>query len=78
MEIKGAIKELLEEGNRYTFAEVFIEKYPQKAKANGWSRNNYQAWVDWHPEDKSYTVWHKNGDKAFFDCELNCTGYEEY
>jgi hypothetical protein len=78
MELKNWQKECLQEGNRYTFAEIFCEIYPDIAKLNGFKVNEYRSWVDFNEDDKSFTVWNKNGDKDFFDAEFNFLGRKEY
>jgi hypothetical protein len=72
-------KESLAEGNRYTFAELFAQKFPKEFKKNKFEVGNYNAWVDWNEEDKIYTVWTMaDGGKAYFDTKLNCTGFKDY
>lgn len=80
MKISKLEHELLEAGNRYTFAGIYIKKYPKIAKANNLDINNYRAWVDFNEDenDKSFTVWMKNGDKHFFDTNFEFLGEKEY
>lgn len=76
MELKDYQKKLLKEGNRYTFANIFIEKYPELAKERGYKSSMYNLWIDFN--EGLYTVWCPNGDKDFFDVEFNYTGTKEY
>ena len=76
IELKNWQKELLEKGNRYTFAKIFCDKYPDIAKEDGLKPDNYRAWVDFN--DGLYTVWRNNGNKDFFDVEMNYCGTKEY
>lgn len=78
MELKEYQKELLEKGNKYTFAEIFCETYPKVARKNNFKPNTYNAWLDFNEDDKIYTVWNKNGDKDFFDTNMEFLGRKEY
>lgn len=72
------MKDLLKKGNRSVFARMLCEKYPEAASENGWKASNYQSWVDFNEVDKIFVAWLPNGDKDFFDCELNYLGRKEY
>jgi hypothetical protein len=76
MALKKWEKENLAEGNRYTFALIFCEQYPDVAKEDGLKPVNYRAWVDFN--DGLFTVWRNNGDKDFFDINFNYCGTKEY
>jgi hypothetical protein len=78
MELKEYQKSLLEKGNRYTFAEIFCETYPDVARDNNFKPSTYNAWLDFNEDDKIYTVWNKNGDKDFFDTNMEFLGRKEY
>ena len=71
-------KQLLADGNRYTFAKIFCKNYKKIAKKNGFNENDYRGWIDWNNEDKMYTVWNKNGDKDFFNINFEYCGTKEY
>ena len=43
MELKDFQKALLEKGNRYTFAEIFCETYPDVARDNNFKPSTYNA-----------------------------------
>ena len=76
MELKNWQKELLQEGNCYTFAGIFCEKYPEVAKKNNFNRNNYKGWCEFNKG--IFTIWNQNGNKDFFDVEMNYCGTKEY
>jgi hypothetical protein len=70
-------KESLAEGNRYTFAELFAQKFPKEFKKNKFNIHNYSSWIDFNKDDNSFTVWTNTG-KYFFNTNLECTGEKEY
>ena len=78
IDLKKWEKENLAAGNRYTFALIFCDKYPDVAKEEGFKPVDYRAWVDFSDEDRLFTVWRNNGDKDFFDVNLNYCGTKEY
>lgn len=76
MDLNDWQKDLLAKGNCYTFAGIFCEKYPKEAKARGFKQSEYKSWCEFN--DGFFTVWNDNGDKDFFDVEMNYCGTEEY
>ena len=70
--------ELIKAGNRYSFACELCRRYPEQTSDLGLKASEYDAWVDFNKHDGIYTVWCKNGDKHFFDCEMNFIGWESY
>lgn len=73
-------KDLLAEGNTYTFAHTFLDMYPQEAAAAGFdfsaAVNKYKTYIDYN--DGIYTFRHPNGDKDFFDTKMRFRGRKTY
>ncbi len=74
--LKKYEKELLVEGNTYTFAHLALELYPEICSEAAFdfsdAVNRYRARTDFN--DGIYTLWGNNGVKYFFDAEMNFRG----
>lgn len=74
-------KQMLEEGNLYTFGGLLREFYPEESEANGFDLkayvNSYRAYIEFNAEDKTYTFSGKSG-KYYFDTEMNCIGFKAW
>lgn len=74
--LKKYEKELLVEGNTYSFAHLALELHANICEEAGFdfsdAVNNYRARTDF--SDGIYTLWGKNCTKYFFDTEMNFRG----
>lgn len=74
--LKNFEKNLLTEGNTYSFAHLVLELHADICKEAGFTFkdavNSYRAYTDFN--DSIYTLYGKNGVKYFFDCEMNFRG----
>lgn len=72
-------KELLQQGNTYSFARLLVENYPKEAKEAGINSyvNDYKK-IDFDKDNKEYILYYDNGDKAFFSTDFKCKGYKTY
>ena len=74
-------KQMLEEGNEYTFGGLFREFYPDEAEAEGFDLksyvNKYRAFIEFNAEDKIYTFVGERG-KYYFDTSMDCIGFKEW
>jgi hypothetical protein len=74
--LKNYEKEMLNEGNTYTFAHLVLELHDEICKETEFTFhdavNNYKARTDFN--EGIYTLYGKNGVKYFFDCEMNFRG----
>lgn len=70
--------ELIKKGNCYSFACELCRRYPAQTSENGLTPSTYKSWVDFNAQDGIYTILCSNGDKHFFDCEMNFIGCELY
>lgn len=83
--LKDWEKELLREGNTYTFAELLARHYPKEAKKLGLIKdkemdyvNTYKRYIEYDKDNDDYVVRYDNGDKAFFDTNFKLKGYKAY
>ncbi|MCD7805164.1 MAG: hypothetical protein LUH03_08470 [Oscillospiraceae bacterium] len=74
--LKGYEKEMLLNGNTYSFAHLALQWHEDICKEAEFTFadavNRYRARIDFN--DGIYTLWGKNGVKYFFDCEMNFRG----
>lgn len=74
--LKSFEKELLQDGNTYSFAYLALEFHKDLCKEAGFTFedavNRYRTRIDYN--DGIYTLWGKNGVKYFFDTEMNFRG----
>lgn len=74
--LKKYEKEMLTEGNTYTFAHLALELHPEICAEAEFdfsdAVNRYKARTDFN--DGIYTLWGNNGVKYFFDAEMNFRG----
>lgn len=75
-----AVKQGLRDGNTYTFAQAYLDLYPEEAEKAGFdlseAQNRYKSWIDYN--DGIFTFRRPNGDKDFFDAEMNFKGTKKY
>lgn len=76
MMLKGYEREMLNDGNTYTFAHLALQLHKdicEKAEFNfNDAVNNYKARTDFN--NGIYTLYGNNGVKYFFDNEMNFRG----
>lgn len=74
--LKNFEKDLLVEGNTYSFAHLVLELHEDICKEAEFdfadAVNRYRARTDFN--DGIYTLYGNNGVKYFFDCEMNFRG----
>lgn len=72
--------EQLSKGNTYTFALLLRELYTNLCDENEFTmrkvQGSYKAYCDF--SDGIFTFYADNGDKYFFDGNMNLTGVKEY